>query len=82
MKNNHWIDLHYALRLQNTITVKTLKTIIKTIGIYIVYVSTLLILTSLLCSCASTHKKHYKAHKKTHNKVWDSYKTCSAYGNP
>jgi|UPI0004B79419 hypothetical protein len=27
-----------------------------------------------LTSCASTHSSHYK--------VWDSYKVCSAYGNP
>ena len=32
----------------------------------------------VLTSCATTQKKH----NKVHNKVWDSYKVCSAYGNP
>jgi len=36
------------------------------------------IVICVLSSCAATHKKNTKAH----NKIWDSYKTCSAYGNP
>jgi hypothetical protein len=79
MKNNHWIDLHYALRLDKTIGLKTLKTIIKTIVIYIVYIITTCLIVASLSSCATTHKKK---HHKVHNKIWDSYKTCSAYGNP
>ena len=78
MNKNNWINLHYALKLQNIINVTTLKTIIKTIIIYIVYVVTTCLIVASLSSCATTHNKHYKAH----NKVWDSYKTCSAYGNP
>ena len=72
MKNKYWIDLHYALRLERTITVKTLKTIVNVI-------TTCLIITTL-SSCTSTHSSYHKVH--IQKKVWDSYKTCSAYGTP
>ena len=35
---------------------------------------TIFVITLALISCASTQNKHYK--------LWNSYKSCSAYGNP
>ena len=49
MKNAYWINLHYALRLDKLITVKTLKTIVNVIATYIVYVlTTCLIVASFI----------------------------------
>ena len=76
MKENSWISLHYALRLQNTITVKTLKTVIKTI----VYVATSCLIVASLSSCATTQQKHYNNH--VSYKMFSEYKNCSAYGRP
>ena len=70
MKNAYWINLHYALRLDKLITIKTLKTI----PIYIMYIVTTCLIVASLSSCTNSKEAHYK--------VWDSYKSCSAYGNP
>ena len=80
MKESSWISLHYALRLQNKITVKTLKTAIKTIAVYIVYVTTSCLIVASLSSCATTQQKHYNNH--VSYKMFSEYKNCSAYGRP
>lgn len=80
MKQNSWINLHYALRLQNKITVKQLKTITNVIILYIIYIVTTCLIVTCFTSCASAEQKHYDNH--VSYKTWSDYKKCSAYGNP
>ena len=40
----------------------------------VIKLSTIVLIILLLNSCTNSKEAHYK--------VWDNYKTCSAYGNP
>ena len=71
MKEKYWIDLHYATRLNKTITVKTLKLIIKCITAFVLHAVITCLIFASLSSCASSKDSH-----------WNTYTKCGAYGNP
>jgi len=71
MKEKYWIDLHYATRLNKTITVETLKKIVQAIIVFILHIVITSIIFASLSSCASSKDSH-----------WNTYTKCGAYGNP
>lgn len=40
----------------------------------------LIMVITFFSSCANAQQKHYNNH--ANYKLWNSYKSCSAYGNP